>query len=149
VLRFKTEGRIDMFEKIMVPVDLRHVEKMGKTLKVASEIAAKHDAEVVFIGVTSQEPSEFGHNAKEYAAKLDDFAQSHANEFGHKGSSKAVIVPDPAVDLDKTLLKTADDLGADLVVMATHVPNAANYLFASHGGHLAAHSDASVFLVRG
>ena len=40
-------------------------------------------------------------------------------------------------------------LGADLVVMATHVPNLTDYIWASHGGHLASHAKASVFLVRG
>ena len=41
-----------------------------------------------------------------------------------------------------------DKSDVDLVVMATHLPNVADYVWASHGGHLATHSKASVFLVR-
>ena len=48
-----------------------------------------------------------------------------------------------------TWREAAEELGADLVVMATHVPNLTDYIWASHGGHLASHAKASVFLVRG
>jgi nucleotide-binding universal stress UspA family protein len=39
-------------------------------------------------------------------------------------------------------------VGADLVVMATHLPGVSDYIWAGHGAHVAAHSKASVFLVR-
>jgi len=41
-----------------------------------------------------------------------------------------------------------EEAGADLVVMASHVPNVTDYIWPSHGGWVAEHSDASVFVVR-
>ncbi|KEO55386.1 universal stress protein [Thioclava pacifica] len=138
-----------MFNKIMVPVDLRHVDKMGKALSIVAELATTHDADVIFVGITSPEPNALGHNPKEYEARLKDFASSKAEETRYRAGAHMIVAHDPAIDLDKHLLEACEALGTDLVVMATHLPNVTDYFWASHGGHLATHADASVFLVRG
>lgn len=138
-----------MFDKIMVPVDLRHVSRMGKALSIAADLAKTHDAEVTYVGITSPEPGTLGHNPKEYEARLTEFATSEVAAHGHRAKALMIVATDPAIDLDKALLRATDELGCDLVVMATHLPNVADYLWASHGGHLASHTKASVFLVRG
>ncbi|MDN3720862.1 universal stress protein [Roseibium salinum] len=45
-------------------------------------------------------------------------------------------------------MKAIDETDADLVVMATHVPNLKDYVWPSNGGRVASHSDVSVFLIR-
>ncbi|MEO2039274.1 MAG: universal stress protein, partial [Martelella sp.] len=60
-----------------------------------------------------------------------------------------VVAHDPAVDINQSLARSVDELGCDLVVMATHVPNLADHFMHSHGGQLATHTKASVLLVRG
>jgi nucleotide-binding universal stress UspA family protein len=66
----------------------------------------------------------------------------------------ALIIMGPAptrrIDVDKVLLSTAvvESGAVDLVVMQSHVPGISDYLWGSHGGHLAAHADISVFVVR-
>ena len=55
---------------------------------------------------------------------------------------------DPTIDLDDVLEKASEKLGADLIVMASHVPGFAERIFASNAGYLASHSHASVFVVR-
>ncbi|NVK34229.1 MAG: universal stress protein [Rhodobacteraceae bacterium] len=138
-----------MFDTIMVPVDLRHTPALGKALSVAAEMAKAHNATVNYVGVTSPEPGELGHNPEEFKEKLNQFAAEQASAHGLKVAAHMIIDTDPAADLRHTLTKTVDELGADLVVMATHLPNIGNYIWASHGGHLANHVKASVFLVRG
>ncbi|RLJ59958.1 nucleotide-binding universal stress UspA family protein [Litoreibacter meonggei] len=137
-----------MFQKIMVPIDLAHSEKMGKALVTAAEIAQSHKAELCFVGVTSNTPGKIAHTPKEYAQKLETFAQEQGKSHGVAASSHAMTSHDPAVDLDKTLLAAVDETGCDLVVMATHTPGFSEHIWASHGGHLAQHAKASVFLVR-
>jgi nucleotide-binding universal stress UspA family protein len=46
------------------------------------------------------------------------------------------------------LLSAINDAGADLVVMASHVPGLTEYVWPSHGGKIASHSTASVFVIR-
>jgi len=46
-------------------------------------------------------------------------------------------------------LHTIDEIGADLVVMQSHLPGLVDYVWPSNGGKIAGHSRASVFVVRG
>ena len=138
-----------MFDTIMVPVDLRHTPALGKALTIAADMARTQDATVIYVGVTSPEPGELGHNPAEYDEKLQKFASEQAQARGLRARAHTIVANDPAIDLDHKLSEAAEELGADLVVMATHVPNLTDYIWASHGGHLASHSKASVFLVRG
>ncbi|MCB2134963.1 MAG: universal stress protein [Rhodobacteraceae bacterium] len=138
-----------MYQKIMVPVDLRHTAKMGKALRTAGDLARLYGAAVCYVGVTGPEPSNIGHNPDEFAARLDRFAKEEATKGGHSGTSHMVISQDPTVELDRALQGAVDTVGADLVVMATHEPNVSDFIWASHGGTLALHSHATVMLVRG
>ncbi|WP_102223562.1 universal stress protein [Acidimangrovimonas sediminis] len=142
-----------MFNTIMVPVDLRHAPAQApaqeKALTIAAELAHSHAAEVVYVGVTSPEPGEVGHNPEEYAARLQDFAQAQSEARSQRARAHVIVAHDPTIDLDGKLTEAAAELGADLVVMATHAPNVTDYIWSGHGAHMAAHAAASVFLVRG
>jgi nucleotide-binding universal stress UspA family protein len=51
-------------------------------------------------------------------------------------------------DLNDVLVQAVKDTGADLLVMATHLPHHIDAVLPSHGGEIATHTDISVFLVR-
>ncbi|SFU17292.1 universal stress protein [Sedimentitalea nanhaiensis] len=137
-----------MFTKIMVPVDLAHAARLTRATQVAAELARLYQAETCYVAVTAPTPGPAAHNPQEFAAKLEAFAQGEAASHGHKVSSHSVVCHDPAVDLDHALLETRKEIGADLVVMASHVPGVTDYLFPSHGGRMAKHSKVSVMIVR-
>lgn len=137
-----------MYSHIMVPVDLRHVDKLGHALSVASELGKLWDATVTYVGVTASSPSEFGHTPEEYAARLKDFAASQGESQGIKAASHAIVSHDPTTDLDPTLLKAVEETGADLV-MASHIPNITDRFWPSNGGTVATRAKASVMIVRG
>jgi len=137
-----------MFQKIVVPVDLAHEAALQRALDVAAAMAKTHSADVCYVGVASANPGAVARSPEEYASKLEQFAQSQAAQHGITASAHAIMSHDPAVDLNKALEGAISDLKADLVVMATHVPNISDYIWAGHGAHVAAHSAASVLLVR-
>ncbi|SFJ15386.1 universal stress protein [Albimonas pacifica] len=137
-----------MYSSIMTPVDLGHLERLRKSLDVAAGLARQYDAPITYVAVTSPEPGAVAHSPEEFAAKLERFARSEGESQGVKAAAKAMVSHDPRADLDKKLLKAVDEIGADLVVMQSHVPNLADYLWPSNGGSIAAHSRASVFVVR-
>jgi len=137
-----------MFRKIMVPVDLAHEARMADALAEAAILAEAHDAEIVHVGVTAIEPGPLAHNPAEYAARLTAFSEAQAERTGRPCSTHVVVSHDPAVDLSEKLLAAIEETGADLVVMATHRPGLIEHVFASHGGHVAAHAPVSVMLVR-
>ena len=137
-----------MFKRIMMPVDLAHVESLGQAVTVAADLAGHYGAELVFVGVTATAPSRAAHSPEEYRDKLAAFAAQKASRHAITTRAQTIISHDPAVELDDVLIKAVGEVGADLVVMATHVPNMADMILPAHGGALARHTDVSVFLVR-
>lgn len=137
-----------MFKTIVVPIDLRHLDQMQRTLTVAADLASHHGASVTFVSATPSAPSSVAHNPEEFAAKLDHFASEQAKTHGITAEGHAFIVNDITGDLDHHLLREIKSIDPDLVVMASHRPGAGDYFWSSHGGSIASHAPASVMLVR-
>ena len=137
-----------MYSHIMVPVDLAHEDRLTRSLKCAADLAQHWGAKVTYVGVTSSVPGKLGHTPEEYAERLGRFAAAQAELSGIEAAGHAAVSHDPSIDLDDTLLKAVKEVGADLVVMESHVPNIADYIWPSNGGKIAAHSSASVMVVR-
>ena len=138
-----------MYATIMVPVDLAHVERLEKALTTAADLCRHYGATAVYVGVTASTPSNLARTPAEFAEKLEAFAAAQAAKHGHKAGARSVISHDPSIDLDPALLKAAEEIGADLIVIASHLPNLTDYVWPSNGGELAAHAKASVLVVRG
>lgn len=137
-----------MFKKIMVPVDLAHLDALEKSLNVASDLARHYGAALCYVSVTSSQPGAVAHTPQEYAEKLQAFAHSHAPDTGQAPSTRVYNSPDPVADMDDTLVQAVRDVGADLVVMATHLPKHLDAIMPANGSKVAAHTGASVMLVR-
>jgi len=137
-----------MYKKIMIPVDLEHENQLDKALATGADLGKHYGAEVHVVGVTSSSAGPVAHNPTEYSQRLKDFAARQTSERGIEFQPKSMISHDPAADLDDTLQRAASDIHADLIVMASHIPGFADYIFASRAGYLASHSNLSVFVVR-
>ncbi|MEX2630287.1 MAG: universal stress protein [Tistlia sp.] len=137
-----------MYRKILVPVDLAHLDGLERSIDTATDLAKHYGASLHFVGITTTTPSEVAHTPEEYSRKLHEYAERQGAAHGLSASSIARTSHDPAVDLSHQLLEAIGDAGADLVVMASHVPGLADHVFASHGGAVAAHARVSVLLVR-
>ena len=137
-----------MYNRLLVPVDLGHVERLPKALQTAADLARHYGATVIFVSVTAETPTPIAHNPKEFTEKLEAFARSQAEAHGITVEARAYSSHDPAIDTDKTLLNAIKELQADLVVMGSHVPGVTDYIWAGHGATISARSDVSVFLVR-
>jgi nucleotide-binding universal stress UspA family protein len=146
----KSQDRKDIrvFKKIMTPVDLAHQDHLEKALQCTADLAKHYGAEVVFVGVTASTPSAMAHNPAEYAQKLDAFVEAQSAKHGISGSSLPIVSHDPTTDVDDALLKATRDTGADLVVMASHLPSVFDYIWPSNGGKIAEHAKCSVFVIR-
>lgn len=137
-----------MFTQIMVPVDLGHVDRLGKALKCAADLARLYKIPVVYAAVSTALPGKIAHTPDEFSDRLASFAAGQADAEGIETGAHAIFSHDPAVDLDPSLIKAAAEIGADLIVMASHIPNLMDYVWPSNGGTIAGHSKASVFVVR-
>lgn len=137
-----------MFSKIVIPVDLQHTEQVDKALQVAADYATRFGAEVHMVGVTMSSPTEIARTPEIFSSKLAAFAEDQGQRLGVSIVPHAEISHDMRIDLDQKLQEVAAKIGADLIVMASHVPGFAEHIFASNAGYLAAHASMSVFVVR-
>ena len=137
-----------MYRTIMVPVDLAHSNKLEKALKTAADISKLYGGSMHLVGVTAATPSAVAHNPQEFAQRLEAFSADQSTKLGLPIASKTVASVDPAVDLDESLDHAAEELGADLIVMASHVPGFWAHILSSNAGYLASHSKVSVLVVR-
>lgn len=137
-----------MYKNIMVPVDLSHADQLEKAIATAATLGRLYGSRMSIVGVTSSAPGAAGHNPEEYASKLDAYAAEQSSKHGTAFESVPLTSHDPGVDLDERLKLAAEDLGADLVVMASHVPGFLDHFFSSRAGYLASHVGISVFIVR-
>lgn len=132
----------------MVPVDLHHTDKLEKAITTAADLSKHYKAPAELVGVTATAPGAVAHNPAEFTKKLEEFAAAEGKKLGVEFGAHAITSPDPAIDLDDSLGREAHDIGADLIVMGSHVPGFAEHLFSSNAGYLASHTDISVFVVR-
>ncbi len=137
-----------MFRKILIPVDLAHVAAIERSLSASADLAKHYQAEVCYLGVTSSQPGSVARSPEEYEQKLEVFAQEQAKSHGQAVSVCCINSPDPVADLDEAIVKAIKKEGADLLVMATHLPKHLDAVIPAHGGKIATHTDISVFLVR-
>lgn len=137
-----------MSAPIMVPVDLSRAEAQEKSIKIAVELANLHNAPLTLVSVTEPGPSAVAPTEEGYAEALEAYAAKVADEHRIKVSAKAVHTVDVAVELGDRLIAAAADIGAEAVVMASHVPGFLEHLFSSNAGYVASHAKCSVFVVR-
>nr|WP_321511514.1 universal stress protein [uncultured Celeribacter sp.] len=137
-----------MFKTILVPVDLAHKDRLSKALDTAAKLAECYDSALHIVGVTTESPSAVAHTPDEYKDKLTAYATYLSKEMGREVSAHAIAAHDLTIDLNRVLMDASQKVGADLVVMASHIPGFAEYLFNSNAGYLASHSKISVFVVR-
>lgn len=137
-----------MYRKMLVPVDLAHLDSLERALKVASDLGKHYETEICYLSVTQSAPSSVAKSPEEYEEKLEAFAKEQAKTHGRPVSVKVIRSADPAVELDDKLIHAIDDLGADLVVMGTHHHGKHDIIMPSNGSHVAKETDASIFLVR-
>ena len=137
-----------MTNSIMLPVDLAHKRDLATAVNEAVNMANLHSAKLTIVGVTGSAPTDVADNPKEYDAKLHAFSEEIAKRTGLAVDAKSLVDVDVAADLGRVLVKTASDLDADLIVMASHVPGFIEHIFASNAGYVASHAKCSVYVVR-
>ncbi len=137
-----------MFTHIMVPYYLPEKHKWAKSIKVAGDLARHYGARITLVSIGHGAGSGLSKPAEEHARLLEAYAAQIAQAEGVTVQSQAYDVMELGGEVDHKLIEAVGEIGADLVVMATHKPGWIEYLFSSHGGRMAARAKVSVFVVR-
>ncbi|WP_322866976.1 universal stress protein [Aquicoccus sp. G2-2] len=136
------------FKRIMVPVDLAHIEKLEGALSCAADLARHYDIPITYVGVTGTAPSSIAHNPTEFGQKLEEFSKAEGVRRGVAAAAYYSVANDPTAEVDDALLRAIQHTKSDFVVMASHLPGVFDHIWPSNGGKLAEHAKCSVMLVR-
>ncbi|MEM9969117.1 MAG: universal stress protein [Pseudomonadota bacterium] len=141
-----------MFKKILLPIDVEHSGSWDKALPMAMQIADE-GGEIHLLGIvhdlgSAMIASFLPDGAEKKAMEklkhaLQTFAETNAPASGH------VEVHVAHGHVPEAILRTAENLGADLIVIASHPPDdLTSRLVGSNAGKVVHHSPRPVLVVR-
>ncbi|MEJ2603111.1 MAG: universal stress protein [Gammaproteobacteria bacterium] len=136
------------YHKIMVPVDLAHVASLEKALRTAADLATHYRIPVCYVSVTGKREKLTDAEADAFQEALESFALDQAERHGFEATASACVRDEAAPDVRETLMRILEESGADLVVMASHIPDVDDRMFASNAAYVAASAPVTVMVVR-
>ena len=142
-----------MYKNILLPVDLNSVETQHKAVQTAAQLARTFGAGLHVMTVVP----DFGMSivGTFFPDGFEKEALERANETLHD-FVKQNLPDDLAVQhivgqgsVHHEILRIARQIGADLIVMASHQPELQDYLLGPSPAHVVRHTSCSVMIVRG
>ena len=141
-----------MFRNILVPIDLNHAKSQGRAVQTAVELARASGAGLHLVTVVpgfglpivaSHFPEDFEERAMESTRQaLDDFAKRNLPQ---DLEVQRIVAHGTVYD---EILRCADRLGVDLIIMSSHRPEMQDYLLGTNASTTVRHAACSVLVVR-
>lgn len=134
-----------MYETILVPVDLSQLEEGSKALEVARQMSGGQ-ARIVALYVEGDIPNFIADKIpmgvrEEHMATARVELSSRADEVGAESEIRSGR---PST----VILEYAKEIGADLIVIASHRPGLQDYLLGSTAARVVRHAECTVLVVR-
>ncbi len=140
-----------MFKRILVPVDLADETSTQRALAVAEDLAEKNAAELhVLTVVPAYSMSIVGsYFPEDHERETLQRAKDALADFTAKRSTNVAIRGHVAKGtIYDEIMKVANQLEVDLIVMASHRPELKDYLLGPNAARVVRHAKQSVFVVR-
>ena len=134
-----------MYETILVPVDLGHAEEGSKALRRARKMGGRQ-ARIVALYVAPDIPGFVATQLPEEVME-EHLAEARAKLSTHAvgvGAEVEVRSGHPSTGI----LEYANEIGADLIIMASHHPGVQDYFLGSTAARVVRHAECSVLVER-
>jgi len=141
-----------MYQKILLPLDLHEESSWKKALPTAVEYCTAFGAELHVLTVFPDLPVGM------YRLHLPEDTEHRLAEAAVDGLAAFVAehIPDGVKvfrhvrtgGIYRSILAAAEELGVDLIVMASHRPEMGDYLIGPNAARVVRHSNISVLVVR-
>jgi nucleotide-binding universal stress UspA family protein len=140
-----------MYKTILLPIDHAQESSWKKALPVAVSLSETYGAALHLVSVIP----DFSHGMvrqyfpEDYEEKLTEGAHANMQAFiaehlsGQEVTSHIVHGP-----IYQRIIETAENTGADLIVMGSHRPELADYLIGPNAARVVRHTACSVMVVR-
>ena len=136
-----------MFKTILLPVDVAHLDEGQKTLQVALKIMSP-DTAIYLLYVMEDIPNwtdlDLPPNFKENSMQAAREALKKIAET----TDKEIRIEVRTGHAYSTILKEAEALNADLIILASHKPGLKEYFIGSNTTKVVSHANCSVVVMR-
>jgi universal stress protein F len=136
-----------MYQKIIVAIDLAQVEKGEAIIKRAEKLVAS-DGEIILVNVVEDLPN---YLALDVSVDILQRSQDDATEqmdillkAAPRANRKVIRNGPPA----REILDLAEEVGADLIIIASHRPDVTNYFIGATADRVVRHANCSVLIER-
>ncbi len=140
-----------MFKNILVAVDLEDDTYIDELLRIASDIANTHGAQVHLLNVVAAAPAVVSQFLPENYEKMasgkieNDLAALAAKVDLAEGAADSSV---RFGDVYKEILAHADKIGVDLIIVASHKPNVGDFLLGTTAARIVRHASCSALVIR-
>ncbi len=137
-------------ERILLPVDISHPEKVAEIFAEAKKIAANREVSLTVIHIISPMPGLLSAElpagfAERVASEVEARVSALVKEHNLDPSTEVVVrsgVP------QHEIVSIAKEQSADLIIIASHKPGIADYLLGSVAAAVVRHAPCSVLVKR-
>lgn len=141
-----------MYNDILLPIDLGNESSWNKALPTAIEYCKAFGATLHVMTVVPEYglPMVAQFFPEDHEEKMRSAARDVLHKFVADKVPKEVAVQHIVGEgtIYKTIIETADEIGADLIVMGSHRPELQDYLLGPNAARVVRHSTKSVLVVR-
>ncbi len=139
-----------MYKNILIPVDIAEESSWQRALPKAIDETRHAKATLHVLAVASEVPPQLAFIPADYGSKMITNATEKLASI-----VKAQVPDDISVQqhvrqgsVYKEILKVAQELGADLIIMASHRPEFEGFLLGANAARVVRHAGCSVLVVR-
>lgn len=142
-----------MYKEILLPIDLNDVASQRKAVETAIALARAFGARVHVQTIVPDfgMPLVAGYFPEDFEGKALENANRALHDFVKQTFPDDVSVQHIVAhgSIYQEILACAKEIGAHLIVMASHRPDLADYLIGPNASRVTRHADCSVLVVRG
>jgi len=138
---------MEMYKTILVAVDIAQVEKAERILQKANQLSAT-GGRILMINVVEELPAYVVSDLSvDMLVDARKTAETELTELRNKVGVKADIEIRQGAPA-REILAAADDAKADLIIVASHVPDLSNYIIGATADRVVRHAKCSVLIDR-
>lgn len=136
-----------MYKTILVPVESSHIDESAATIEMASSYG-NDETKIHLLNVFDEIPKWASMNlpkdvVNESIQLIENGLQSIAKEAGEQVDSEVRVGHSY-----KTILEVAEEINADLIIIASHQPDVQDYFLGSTAAKVVRHARCSVLVLR-
>ena len=136
-----------MYQSILVPIEMSNAQASQATIKWCKSIGGEN-TQITLLHVFEEIPSWAKTNLPD--AVMNESIQSSRKELDQIAAALGdnVHAQIRVGHAYKTILETAEEIGADLIVVASHQPGLQDYFLGSTAAKVVRHASCSVLVMR-